>query len=1184
MKAVRWSLLVTVLILGLGVCLAQGTSPETAEQTNIVANPGFEEGLAHWDITLNDSVGAVGIDASESYQGSQALCMTSESNTYLINAYQDVPVAEGGLYYIKAAYKTAGVRDGVWVRLQFKLAVGANIAKSLELYGRIVDGEWCIVESVFEMPALAEVVRLELLMKSEGVTWWDAIVLEPYDGSQETTRFAADILPSGAVTLSWSTLETPLAYRVYRTTMPDLDISNYPPIGITQERGFVDRNTLPGRTYYYRIVPEHGQGRLGDPSEELKVEIPAAVIQPAKPIGFFDARWSDGAVRLSWVLSRDARARQIRLERTVGEGPWELLSILPYTVVEFTDQSLAEPDGRVRYRLTIIDPEGKVADMEECAIGGYIPRVATALRADEHPRLFMTSAQIAEIRKRAETDLGLRVLLETEIKRPARTVVIKYLTQDTVILPEKSDDGAHFNLIGDAVLAAYGYAFTDEPSMATVARRILLAYAENYKDYPLGSNKDGRIMHQTLDEAVWLVNVAFAYDLIYNSPVLSDQDRQLIDELLWEAVRVIDRNWSTGADTWQNKHCAGIGAVAFFFNDPAWIEKVLASYARFGPADCRTDGISSSQSISHHYAGMHGWLMLAEMAYNNGYDLYSAQYQGKSLRLMLDATFYYVFSNGNFPLMGHAHPGERLVFSRPYALGLLRYGAPEYHWLAQRVTARSSRLHYTHSLHDGVPLWFYSVLAEERPMAKEPAISFQHFGLSGRNVSGSTLFADTGVVLLRSAGILPQGPEVCLLYKPHGVTVGHQGADNLTFMLEGLGTTWVPGRGDYQYSAGHPEQGTWYEHTVARSGVVVDEQSQHPQGIRNEFFLVDGDKKSSGRLEHFLALPSLSLVIGSTDAVYDEVAMERMVINTGHYVVDRFQVRSRMPRQYDWVMHVAANPGPVTVDQEPRPGVLGERAGYQHIRDLRRGITHETWQAQWSKEEGHLALTMLGAADTEVISAIGWGPALSDQPLIIARRNAAETTFLSVLELYRDGPVVVDVAEIVSDQSQQLRITRLYGDAQETDVIAFATTEERLTVNEHFSTDGSVLGVFGTSEVRQYAAFFLNGTALETLDCSFTSDALADVALEVDQEVYVITQNSPGMRNLSLSKLTDAVSYEIYQLGANEDHEVIAEPVTEVVREGDTLTWLARPLEVYVVSKEEPTTEWLSRFSVEYDF
>ena len=124
---------------------------------------------------------------------------------------------------------------------------------------------------------------------------------------------------------------------------------------------------------------------------------------------------------------------------------------------------------------------------------------------------------------------------------------------DQVILARRnSDSGA---AIRDNGLA---WQFTKNPEYARSAARILLAYADIYSTYKLHDTNNradtrtgGRAFAQTLDESVWLIPVAWGYDMIQASGVLTEQEKAHIEkDLLRAAVATIQRN-DAGMSNWQ---------------------------------------------------------------------------------------------------------------------------------------------------------------------------------------------------------------------------------------------------------------------------------------------------------------------------------------------------------------------------------------------------------------------------------------------------------------------------------------------------------------------------------------------------------------------------------------------------------------------------------------------------------
>src|SRR5439155_6363178 len=80
-----------------------------------------------------------------------------------------------------------------------------------------------------------------------------------------------------------------------------------------------------------------------------------------------------------------------------------------------------------------------------------------------------------------------------------------------------------------------GYGLSGDERYAAKAKAFLLAYAQQYPTLPrnpAGTTKS-RLYWQSLDEAVWLTNVAQAYDFVYESPSLSAEDKATVERDLF---------------------------------------------------------------------------------------------------------------------------------------------------------------------------------------------------------------------------------------------------------------------------------------------------------------------------------------------------------------------------------------------------------------------------------------------------------------------------------------------------------------------------------------------------------------------------------------------------------------------------------------------------------------------------
>jgi len=228
---------------------------------------------------------------------------------------------------------------------------------------------------------------------------------------------------------------------------------------------------------------------------------------------------------------------------------------------------------------------------------------------------------------------------------------------------------------------------------------------------------------------------------------------------------------------------------------------------------------------------------------------------------------------------------------------------------------------------------------------------------------------------------------VHLDYGAHGGGHGHP--DKLTVILFALGSPLAPDPGRLAYAA--PMHRSWYKQTIAHNTVCVDQSKQ---------------LATTGKLTFFRSQPGLAVAQADCDSAYGGVTLTRTLAVTDRYLIDVFTVEAEQPRTLDWAWH---NYGSLRTDvpAQPQPGPLGEAAGYQHILDVRRAKTDAAWSVGFEKPGANVRVTMLGQAGTELYFGVGLGRKMSPCPVVVARRRAKRTTFVSVIEPYRDTPFVL---------------------------------------------------------------------------------------------------------------------------------------------------------------------------------
>lgn len=537
----------------------------------------------------------------------------------------------------------------------------------------------------------------------------------------------------------------------------------------------------------------------------------------------------------------------------------------------------------------------------------------------------------------------------------------------------------HVELANAARDTALAWRLTGQRSYAETAAGILVRYADRYGGYPL-KDKDNRadtrgaarVTAQTLDESIWLIAMAWAYDLLAGTDVLDSAQREHIEnDLLRAAVAVIQRN-DAGIGNWQSWHNAGIGAVGFALQDPKLIEQVIdgKSGFRFQMKNALLgEGFWHEGSWAYHFYALDALLQLAEMAARSGVDLYT----NSGLAAMFSTPLRLAFPDGGLPAFNDSRPVNPSAYARLYEIAYARYRDPRFAAVAAKQKRRRNAL-----------LWG----APELPAT----------GLSPRR---SEIFTDSGYAVLRA----PAGDHTVIMkFGPHGGGHGHY--DKLGLISFALGGVLGLDPGTQSYAA--PTHHTWDKVSVAHNTVVVDERSQ---------------TKATGKLLWYSFGGGFSAVSAAAGPAYPTASLERTLLVTAEYALDSFYVRATdgVARQFDWVYH---NQGTTKTELPLAPyDRFPATNGYQHLTDNSAAETDQDWQIRFegttdSTARG-LRVWMLAEPGTTVVTGNGLGSdLLTPVPYVMARRNAVETRFVSLLEPSGDRPRISAFRRLAADSYQ----------------------------------------------------------------------------------------------------------------------------------------------------------------------
>ncbi len=456
----------------------------------------------------------------------------------------------------------------------------------------------------------------------------------------------------------------------------------------------------------------------------------------------------------------------------------------------------------------------------------------------------------------------------------------------------------HLDLARHARDAGLAYNLTLNPTYARDVREILLLYANAYPGYPVHditdkpSIKGGRVLAQTLDEAVWLIDAAWAYDLIASSGTLSAAEMEAIENNLLLPCALLIKRHNTGMEGWQVWHNAAMTAAGRATNDPTLVAFAIngerGGFHRHMAEGVLSDGFWYEGSWGYHMYELTPLTYMAEMGERGDFPLYP----DPALKKMYKAPILFAAPDLTLPAFNDAAAVDLAGSAGWRFEGACRaYGDPT---LALPLLQRPR----------GEEALFWGL--EELPRTAPP-------------VTGSMVFEGSDYTVLRD-GLASDPWYLALDYGPHGDWHGHY--DKLGFVFYARGELLGIDPGSHSYALALHD--TWDRSTVAHNTVVVNETDQ---------------KEATGNLERFIDLGVCSFTRASAGEAYEEAALTRNLVMVEGYVLDRFEVRAWTGAQhkYDWIYH---NPGELSHNLTTSPySSFPDEGGYQHLSNNRAQTT-----------------------------------------------------------------------------------------------------------------------------------------------------------------------------------------------------------------------------------------------------
>jgi len=537
----------------------------------------------------------------------------------------------------------------------------------------------------------------------------------------------------------------------------------------------------------------------------------------------------------------------------------------------------------------------------------------------------------------------------------------------------------HNHLSGAALACALVYAIEKDRVYSDKAAEILLGYSEAYPG-PHTDSTTGGMMLQSLCEAVWVIPLAQAYDLIYYSRSLNEPLREQLEARLLRPIA--EGLKSIGiAGNWGSWHLAAVGVLGLAIKAADLVRYALESFQTQLIKEIGSDGLWPESVHTYHFYALTALIQLAEACHRAGIDIYSWEpLPGRSLKTLFTAPLQYVYPSFRLPAINDGWYDAFLPLDL-YEIAHRRWDDPTFAWVLKR----------------GYRFGEAPINADQREHVRDLQRRSYFAFLFGRDLPGRSSppvmkshdFHHIGICTLR------RDDEIMVTFD-YGPFYGHGHLDKLSFTLYARDTLLLPDYGTPGYGSSAL---SYYSSTFSHNTVVVDGRSQEAarrHGLKNRF---------CGKYVQFADATADDCYPGVTHA-------RRIALVAGHLLIyDR--LTSQEEHDYDWLIHCEGEPS-VCAGIEMADASLGHETPVLWTRHY---AVPESFEMEWRCGKVRLALGAWGSPEESLV-ALGEGPAetLERKCSVLAhRRRAADAEFVTVLsplgenervDMAQDGPVL----------------------------------------------------------------------------------------------------------------------------------------------------------------------------------
>ena len=555
---------------------------------------------------------------------------------------------------------------------------------------------------------------------------------------------------------------------------------------------------------------------------------------------------------------------------------------------------------------------------------------------------------------------------------------------------------------------ALTYAVTERPEYAAKAAEILLKYADAYPQF-VAEKRGFGFGQNSLNEAVALIPQAQGYDLIYDSGMLTDAQKQHIErDYLWpEAQRLIQAGGLGG--NWGSWHLSAVGVIGYATGHQRFADYGVSSFKWQISNTLGDDGLWPESIQTYHFYPLDGFLSLAEAAGNCGADLFDWHAKrGKGIEAMFEAPLRYMYPTLQLPAINDGWYNAYLPIDQ-YTVAYWHYHEPEFAWAVHR-SEEVGRSGVTGDFYDQRYRLF--LFGEKLP----DTISAPLFT--------STNFPVLGISILRQGSNVPMDREMFLTFH-YGRFLGHGHYDKMGITLFGNGQPLAPGLGTPGYGSPNIR---FFGGVTAHNTIATDEQNQ--------------PRTTDSELLAFRDEPQFKMAAAETTQSPPGTKWIRAVLLADHYAVVWDNLHGNNTHTFDWFFHAFGNKLAVSGTTAGHTATTGRHGEfpYPFITNVRhQDLTGTSVAANWTLPGNTgLKVWLMDEPNDSLFTARCPTTDGKKIPMIVLRKRGTDCQFVSVLEPWKEK---TGDLQISTDQIGATHLRLTVKQPERTDVITFTPAD-----------------------------------------------------------------------------------------------------------------------------------------------